>query len=293
VQPGGPDPGSIVERLWPGVPATVEPIGTPGITTRNFRVTFPDDVFVLRLGRRDPELLGIDRRAEYAASVAAAELGVGPEVVAFLEPEGCLVTRWIDGTPIEADEARERDTIATVARLLRRIHGRIEVPTRFDPFRAVEAYHATAVGRGVAVPAAYARAKAVADMIERLIPPHPDVLCHNDLRADSVLVDANGRVWIIDWEYAGMGDRFFDLGTYSVNHGLDEEEDAVLLAAYGIVDHRSLMSMRFMADFREAMWAVVQQALSDADFDFVAHAARHFERMEQTAGSARFHHALL
>ena len=34
---------------------------------------------------------------------------------------------------------------------------------------------------------------------------------------------------IIDWEYAGMGDPFFDLGNFSVNHDLTADEDAVLL----------------------------------------------------------------
>ena len=29
-----------------------------------------------------------------------------------------------------------------------------------------------------------------------------------------------------------MGDPFFDLGNFSVNHGLTPDEDAVLLAAY-------------------------------------------------------------
>ena len=44
--------------------------------------------------------------------------------------------------------------------------------------------------------------------------------------------------------------------------------------------------MRFMSDFREAMWGVVQQALSDLDFDFRGYAEEHFERLERTAVGA-------
>ena len=55
------------------------------------------EAFVLRIGGNDTELLGIDRQVEYSASVAAAELGIGPEVVAFVEPEGYLVTRFVEG----------------------------------------------------------------------------------------------------------------------------------------------------------------------------------------------------
>jgi hypothetical protein len=47
-----------------------------------------------------------------------------------------------------------------------------------------------------------------------------------------------------------------------------------------------------MSDFREAMWAVVQSAVSDLPFDFAAYAAEHFERLEQTAASPGFRAAL-
>jgi hypothetical protein len=72
---------AIVDQLWPGAGAAVEPLGG-GITNHNFRVTLGGEAFVLRIGGRDTELLGIDREHEHAASKMAAALGVGPEVVA-------------------------------------------------------------------------------------------------------------------------------------------------------------------------------------------------------------------
>jgi hypothetical protein len=50
--------------------------------------------------------------------------------------------------------------------------------------------------------------------------------------------------------------------------------------------------MRFMSDFREAMWGVVQQAISELDFDFADYTARHFDRLERTAAAPRFRAAL-
>ena len=44
--------------------------------------------------------------------------------------------------------------------------------------------------------------------------------------------------------------------------------------------------MRFMSDFREAMWGVVQQGISELDFDFVAYATEHFDRLLRTARRA-------
>ena len=50
----------------------------------------------------------------------------------------------------------------------------------------------------------------------------------------------------------------------------------------------TLRLMRFMSDFREAMWGVVQSAISDLDFDFDDYASKHFDRMRETAADAGF-----
>jgi hypothetical protein len=57
-------------------------------------------------------------------------------------------------------------------------------------------------------------------------------------------------------------------------------------------DERALMLMGYMSDFREAMWGVVQQGLSDLDFDFRAYADEHFERLERSASERSFRRAL-
>ena len=282
----------IVERVWPGRAAAIEVLGG-GITNRNFKIDVAGGEYVLRIGGHDTELLGIDRDAEHAANRLAAELGIAPEVITFVEPEGYLVTRFVRGAPVSAERMRDREMIHNVVRTLRRVHNSGSIAARFDPFRVVEAYCSTATAHGIAVPKAYDRGKPIADMIERLRPPHPTVFCHNDLLNANFIADENGRIWIVDWEYAGMGDRFFDLANFSVNHGLDEEDDALMLASYGVEEERSLVQMRFMSDFREAMWGVVQQAISDIEFDFEAYATDHFERMEETADSDRFRRALL
>jgi thiamine kinase-like enzyme len=277
------EPEAIAARVWPGREVALEPLGG-GITNRNFKVAVGGERFVLRIGGKDTELLGIDRPAEHAASRVAADLGLAPEVVAFVEPEGYLVTRYVDGRVGEVDVGR-------VGAALRRLHDGPKLPSRFDSFRVVEIYRATAAERGVAVPAAYERAHEIARRIERsraAAPPRP---CHNDLLNANFIAQGD-RLWIVDWEYAGMGDPFFDLGNFAVNHELDEAAERDLLAAYGVQDHDALVLMRFMSDFREAMWGVVQQGISELDFDFRSYADEHFERLDRTAADPRFRAAL-
>jgi thiamine kinase-like enzyme len=273
----------IVERVWPHGVDSVEPLGG-GITNHNFKVVAGGEAFVLRIGGKDTELLGIDREIEHAASVNAARLGLGPDVVAFVEPEGYLVTRFIEGETGKV-------TIAEAAPLLRCLHTGPEVPGRFSSFRVVEAYAATAGSRGSSPTAAYTRAKAVADRIERRRGKHAVVACHNDLLAANFVGGAE-RTWIVDWEYAGMGDSAFDLANFAVNNRLDEEGDDDLLAAYGDADRDVHILMRFMSDFREAMWGVVQLAIAELDFDFAGYADEHFDRLEATADDPRFARAI-
>jgi thiamine kinase-like enzyme len=266
----------IVERLWPGGNAVVTVLGG-GITNHNFKIEVGGEAFVLRIGGKDTELLGINRMHEHAASVLAASLGVGPEVVAFVEPEGYLVTRFLDGTPVPP----ERMPVAAVGETLRLVHGAGPIPSRFDSFRVVETYRETAERRGVRIPAAYAEAKQRADAIEARRGPYEPRPCHNDL-LNANFIDDGERLRIVDWEYAGMGDPFFDLANFAVNHGLDAAGERALLTAYlGEADETTLellREMRFMSDFREAMWGVVQQGISQLDFDFAGYADEHFAR---------------
>ncbi len=90
------DLAAAVERVWPGRGARFEPLGG-GITNHNAKVEVDGETYVLRVAGTDTNLLGIDRQVELEATRAAAALGIGPEVVVFVEPEGWLVTRFIDG----------------------------------------------------------------------------------------------------------------------------------------------------------------------------------------------------
>ena len=160
-------------------------------------------------------------------------------------------------------------------------------------FRIVETYRRIAADRGVPIPPAFDEAHARADRIEASLVHHPMPLavCHDDLLNANFLLDGD-HVWVVDYEYAGMGDPFFDLGNLSVNNGLSDDAQEMLLRLYfgSVRDvHRARLAlMRIMSDFREAMWGVVQQAISTLDVDYVEYADRHFNRLLASAADERF-----
>jgi thiamine kinase-like enzyme len=303
LDPHDPD-GHLRAALWripevSGRVLTLTPL-SGGLTNRNFLVEAggSTDRHVLRLAGNDTHLLGISRELEHAATVAAAGVGVGPEVTAFLRPEGYLVTRFIVGAPVPSEVMHDPRTIARVADSLRRVHGGPPVPGLFVPLKIAEMYGALARARGVTLPAAYATADAIGRRIERACLAHPIELvpCHNDL-LNANLIDDGSRIRIVDWEYAGMGDPWFDLGNLSINHELTPDEDRALVAAWlgrepSPAEAARVTLMRVVSDLREAMWGVLQEAVSDLDVDFRAYAAEHFERLLANASEPRFEDAL-
>ncbi len=267
-----------------------------GITTRNFRVNFGGTDYVVRLPGKRTRLLGIDREAECIANKAAAEIGIAPRVAALLDEPSCLVTEFISGREMKEDELRQPEAIAAVAYDLRLLHDSgTELPNGFDSFRLVEEYAKTGREHGSEPPDGYDAALEVAQRIEKAIedePGHEPVPAHNDLLPANFLRDGE-RMQLIDWEYAGMGNRWFDLGNFAANNELDDDQEAQLLQAYfgEPPDERrraTLKLFRFMSDFREAMWGVVQAGVSELDFDFREYAQKHFDRLEKARNDPRF-----
>lgn len=258
-----------------------------GITNRNYRVDAGGKSYVLRIPGANAELLGINREYEYRTQTIAGEIGLAPEVVAFIEPEGYLVTRFIEGRPIPAEEIREPKNLARIAALLNEIHSMPSIPGVFSPFMVVRSYAKIAHEHNVTFPEKFdwlisqmEDAEAAMQNTSRIQRP-----CHNDLLNGNFLL--GNKLYVLDWEYAGMGDVFFDLANFSNNHELSEDEDRFLLDCYfGTVSAQALAHlkiMKIMSDFREAMWGLVQVGISDLDFDFLGYANKHFYRLLQSA----------
>jgi thiamine kinase-like enzyme len=291
-------PRAVIEAVQDQLgPLAAEPVALGGgITNHNFRARFGTTEVVLRIAGHDTALLGIDRAAEHVATTAAADLGIAPEVLAFLPEHDCLVTAFVAGTPIADPVLREPPALSEIARALRAFHdGAPDLPTTFDVPAIARDYLTLARDRGATLlPAAWDAAR-LAEQIAGVLDGHPEhapVPCHDDLLGANVLSDGT-RLWLVDWEYAGMGDRYFDLGNLSINNGFTEADDRALLAAYWgepCTDRRfaALRLMRSMSDVREGLWGVLQTSISELDFDFAGYADKHLRRLRATTADPRY-----
>ena len=263
-----------------------------GITNSNYRVDTGGESFVLRIAGVDTELLGIMRDYEYAANLAAGKLGIAPEVVYMIQPEGYLVARFITARRFPPEEITQPENIRRVIEVVRQIHSMPEIPGFFSVFRTIEDYAEIACRYHVEFPENFDWLMEWTHEAESALMADPEPLrpCHNDLLNANFLIDDS--IHILDWEYAGMGDIYFDLANFSDHHELSDDQDRWLLECYfGEVTEKYLAHlkiMKVMSDFREAMWALVQIGISQLDFDYRGYADRFFGRVLDNINDPRW-----
>lgn len=281
-------------------PSLGSPAGEPvalsgGITNRNFLVPFEGGDYVLRICTPGVEIISIDRDTEVQANRNAHDAGVAPAVAAWLPQLGCLVTAFVPGETMTPEAMAAPERIAELGTALRAVHAGPALPSGFPTFTLAWEYERSAVRLGGgAHPADLELAQELSTRIGEAVagrPGHESVPCHNDMLTANFIASPDGLV-LVDWEYAGMNDRFFDLGNAAVNNEFGDEQGAALLEAYfgappdeGQV--ASLALMKLMSDVREAMWGVVQGAASSIDFDYADYAAQHFSRLREGAEDPR------
>ncbi len=239
----------------------------------------------------------IDRRAEAAMARLAAGAGVSPEVLLADPESGLMATRYLAGTTTMTPAlfASRAGAPARAGEVFRRLHASGAVfPSRFDLFAMIDRYLALLAPREVALPEGYqdvlGESAAVRAALARaevpLAPCHCDPLCENFL-------DTGRRMWLVDWEYAGMNDPMWDLGDLSVEAGMDaRQEEEMLTAWFGgeapAPARGRMVAAKAMCDLLWTLWGLIQLADGNPAEDFRAYAETRFARCRALMQGADF-----
>jgi len=263
---------AVLDRIGvlAGRPRTVSDLGG-GLTNTNLRVTTDDADYVVRVSSNSTGFLGIDRVAEHANSVRAHTAGVGAEVVDYLPEDQVLVLRFIPGHTLAAvDVAPRTDRIAAA---LRALHAGPGFVSDFDMRSIRRRYLDVVREEAFRIPADYLDLEPAYERLEEALDHDPEqrVPCNNDLLAAN-FIDDGQRIWIIDYEYAGQNEPSFELGNLASENGLDEAHTRALTRAYWGTDDDAkvarALAWALLARYGWTLWAAIQAAVSDLDFDF-------------------------
>ena len=184
-----------------------------GLTNRNFKVTAGGSAYVVRRWHGDASLLAIDRDHEHLNSVAAAQAGVGAEVVDYRPDLGILVIGFLEGRTLKDADFADPEVLGRAADACRRLHAGPRFGNDFDMFSRQAGYLETVKQGGFPLPTGYDDHAGRWDDVRRVLTATagPTVPCNNDLLAGN-FIDDGDRIWLIDYEYSGNNDPCFELG---------------------------------------------------------------------------------
>ncbi len=294
--------------------AAFEPV-RGGLSNHAWKAESDGRHWFVRLGGPESATLGVDRESERALLAVAGAAAIAPPLMACDPSNGLLVTEFIAGGPWGREDARAARNVERVAERLRVLHGLepssgirrvdfeaqaraletqlaalISAAARMQDERVGREGAARATGTSTVIGTAirHAADSAFALLAARRAWPVP---CHNDLHHLN-LIDDGHRLWIVDWEYGGVGDPLFDLASFACQHEFGTRERAALIAAYGAgpgsrgeIQAPALDAACTAFDYVQWLWYSIWAARhADADREYASRAEALEARL--AAGSA-------
>jgi len=151
----------------------------------------------------------IDRKFEYSIQKAAYRICIAAEPLILDEKNNLMIAEFLEG---KHKRKLNTEDLKNLAHVLRKLHSiecnkmpiDIEIKNKTDEvvnaFQTITSY------------------------------PEEHVLCHNDLNPQNIFF--SDEVKFIDFEYAGVNDRYFDLACICVEFDLDEAGEKYFLTHY-------------------------------------------------------------
>jgi thiamine kinase-like enzyme len=268
--------------------AKFEPIAG-SLSNFAWHVSVPGQDRFVRYARAGIERLGADLHAEGEILRLVAAAGLAPRVVRCDPSARLLVTQWIASAEVDLTAAGRERRIRRVAATLRQLHELTPPPgVRAVDFAVQARQLQAALPEQVAQPVLTACA---AQVLSQLGPGRTKALCHHDIHAQNLVTDPAGRLWLVDWEYAGLGDPVFDLASCASQLDLSAESTHLLCDEYiragGTVEQGRLELARWTFDYVQWLWyrGLVASAAPGPDVVEAAYRAERIERDLQVRAS--------
>lgn len=240
---------------------SIERLG--GLTNHTYHVTLEDGKeYAIRIPGEGTEEM-ILRSNEMVSTQLACRLDIDARMLWFGR-DGSKVTEYIpNAITMSAELLAQEHHIAQVAEIFRKIHSCNEntgVP--FEVFDMAAGYEKIIEAMNVPMFRDYREKKqevmAIKAEIDAVVPVQK-VPCHNDPLCEN-WVEGNGRMYLVDWEYAGMNDGMWDVADISIEAGFDEAHDKLLLTKYlgqepGIAEMKHFLASKIYVDYLWTLWA--------------------------------------
>lgn len=254
-----------------------------GMTNTNFYVRAEGKEYILRIPGACTDLM-IDRKSERHNSALASDLGINVPTLYFDAGTGVKVTQYLpDAVTLNGKSARLEMNIRRSSGLLRNLHhSGLRLYQEFSVVREYEKYKDLIQKTEAAVyPEFQEMDQAFYRLVERLERLGMDRLpCHNDLVPENLILDASGRMYLIDWEYSGYNDPMWDLASHLLESEFTKEEEELYLQYYfeGTAPEKEKEKIKIFKILQDILWAAWTMAKEARGEDFGAYGRDRMKR---------------
>lgn len=259
--------------FWPS-PVSLEPL-VGGLCNKNFIAQASSQKYVVRVGRDIP-VHGISQALVQNAMRAAADIGVSPALRFARGP--ITVSDFIDGRHLRPDDMQDEAIVSGIVHRIRELHaGGAAIDgllPYFWPFQVVRIYARYLKENKSRIVADVDALADHATQLERLVSPFHPVFTHNDLVPQNIMIDKDGAVFLIDWDYGAYGHPLFDIAAITAN--TDDDGDAIdtriLTHYFGRLNDdiwKQFRIFKLIVNLRETLWGAVQELASKLEREIV------------------------
>ena len=241
-----------------------------GMTNHSYKITRLDgSEYLVRVPGEGTEEL-INRLDERKSTELGCKLGIDSKLLYFGD-DGCKVMEFIHDPQLMSDEVmRKQEVLTQAAEIFHKLHTCGEdTGVRFEVFEMASLYEKIIRDGGVSLYSDYEDVKQTVMNIKAEVDKNgvaPKVPCHNDSLVANWVLDGNGKLYLIDWEYSGMNEAMWDLSCLSIEAEYGEEEDAELLDTYyklegrevGLEDKKRFIAAKLYVDFLWTLWGLTR-----------------------------------
>lgn len=263
---------------------SVQPFG--GMTNRNYKVSIDKEFFVVRVSGYGTEQM-INRLEEKMNSQIASEIGINPDQLYFSVKTGLKIVRYIpEAEMLNPKIAKKEDNLLMVAQIFNQLHlSDKKMDNTFDGFEKMEQYEALVKEINGAFYEGYAQLKEAVIHLKdyyyglgiQLAP------CHNDPVPENFVKSGEEKMYLIDWEYGGMNDPYWDIAAFALECDLNMDEEEFFLSAYKEdevtdLDRQRVLLNKIFQDFLWSTWTNLKEAAGD---DFGPYGLNRFTRAQK------------
>lgn len=240
-----------------------------GMTNRNFKVFIKDTWYALRIPTSGTGDM-INRKEEYNNIIYANKIGLDSGLIYFNKGTRVKISKFIENSEaLNLNSSKKIENIEMGCSILRKLHiSKEKMKNIFDIYSKIELYEKLSKQKNALFFKDYYNIKERVYLLKDIIDDIKLVPCHNDTVSENFIKNRENKMYLIDWEYAGMNDPMWDLAAYCLENNFTENEEELFLKTYskGNVEDKytkRILINKIYQDFLWSIWITIKEANGD------------------------------